>query len=155
MKEKRKDCLYCGKEMKDVKTVRKKFCSDLCRVNFNNEIKYQKQLKEILSNPIFNKIKSDVFRDLLIMGEVNMELPMSETENKPITAPKKEKQVNTPPKQKEVKFGQQVAAKKDISEVKHPIISEETGMPVKMVGESGIDYQLRVANWKEQLKNKQ
>lgn len=64
-----------------------------------------------------------------------------ESKNKPITAPKKEKQVNTTQKQKEAKFEPQVA--------------EENGMPVKTEGESAIDYKIRLANWKEQLKNKQ
>ena len=140
MKEKRKDCLYCGNEMKEVKTVRKKFCSDLCRVNFNNEVKSEKQIKEILSNPIFNKIKREVFLDLLVKGEAIVGLPKLETENKTVTAPKKEKQVNISQKQKEEKFEPQGAA--------------ENGMPVKTEGESAIDYKIRLANWKEQLKNK-
>lgn len=74
---------------------------------------------------------------------VKVETPVEATisPNKPITAPKKEKQVNTPQKPKEAKFEPQGAA--------------ENGMPVKMEGESGIDYKIRLENWKEQLKNKQ
>jgi len=69
MKEKRKDCLYCGKEMVEVKTIRKKFCSDLCRVNFNHEVKYEKEVRKVLDNPIFNKLKRDVIFNLIVYGQ--------------------------------------------------------------------------------------
>ena len=69
MKEKRKDCLYCGKEMLEVKTIRKKFCSDLCRVNFNHEVKYEKEVRKVLDNPIFNKLKRDVIFNLIVYGQ--------------------------------------------------------------------------------------
>lgn len=36
MREKRKDCKYCGKEI-EAKTTRKEFCSDLHRVYWNRE----------------------------------------------------------------------------------------------------------------------
>ena len=59
MKEKRKDCLYCGKEMEDVKTIRKKFCSDLCRVNFNNEAKVKNKPLDQKIKEYFSKVTPD------------------------------------------------------------------------------------------------
>lgn len=126
MKEKRKDCLYCGNEMKEVKTVRKKFCSDLCRVNFNNEVKSEKQLKEILSNPIFNKIKREVFLDLLVKGEATVEIPKEKIENKAVKAPKKTK---------ESEF-------------------EELDAPKREDFESEREYKLHYAFWKNEKKLK-
>lgn len=126
MKEKRKDCLYCGNEMKEVKTVRKKFCSDLCRVNFNNEVKSEKQLKNILSNPIFNKIKREVFLDLLVKGEATVEMPKEKIENKVIEAPKKTK---------ESKF-------------------EELDAPKREDFEGEREYKLHYAFWKNEKKLK-
>lgn len=72
MKEKRKDCLYCGKEMLEVKTIRRKFCSDLCRVNFSREVKYEKEIRKVLDNPIFNKLKRDTLFNLIVYGSSEM-----------------------------------------------------------------------------------
>ena len=45
--------------MKDVKTVRKKFCSDLCRVNFNNELKCKKEPIEQKIKEYFSRVTPD------------------------------------------------------------------------------------------------
>ncbi len=45
--------------MKDVKTIRKKFCSDLCRVNFNNETKSKKEPIDERIKEYFSKVTPD------------------------------------------------------------------------------------------------
>jgi len=122
MKEKRKDCLYCGKEMKDVKTVRKKFCSDLCRVNFNNEVKYEKEIREILNKPIFNKLKKDVLFNMIVYGQ----------SEKPI-----ESKIEIKPIAKE---------SYDAKIVGNTFISSEQELP-RIKGESSLDYKVRYSEW--------
>ena len=117
--------------MKEVKTIRKKFCSDLCRVNFNNEAKANKQIREILNNPAFNKIKREVFFDLLINGESVLEQTKEELVNKPITAHKKENKADAPQKQREVK-------------------SEQPDAPRREDFESDWEYKLAFGAWKRE-----
>lgn len=142
MKEKRKDCLYCGNKMENVKTVRKKFCSDLCRVKFNQQFKMTEELKSIINNSNFNKLSKDAFMDLILFSEgMNDKVEIE-----------KDKMVNNLKfinSGKEGKKGELVISgdKKLVEKIN--IETKKIEKPQKMEGESGIDYAIRLAEWIE------
>jgi len=73
MIQKRKTCLYCGEEMESV-TAKKKFCSDLHRVYWNREKKFEKELTDVLKE---NGIAiSETINDLNTIG-----IAITKTEN--------------------------------------------------------------------------
>lgn len=72
MKEKVVKCLYCGSEIKEAKTIRKLFCSDLCRVKNNQEKKFEKAIAELLNIPELKEQKRQAVKELMDFGKTNL-----------------------------------------------------------------------------------
>jgi len=123
MIKKTENCLYCGEKMESI-TAKKKFCSDLHRVYWNREQKYEKLLTDCLGKNNIEKTK--VISDIIGTGIAIIET----TENG------ETKRINSFSEK-----GWEIQNKAELNKSIPP-------MPIKKPGENSLDYAARKNEWK-------